>query len=152
MDISLIEDRLYVAARPQSADGPDLASCGVRLVLNMIPIRTPSGLRTAPMRALWLPWLDTPLLPLPTWLLRRGTLAALQMLHSGESVLTYCREGRHRSVAMACAILIARGMTADQAMERVKSARPVADPHAPHVTAAIRRFEASWNSSRRPAP
>ena len=150
MDISPIDAQLYIAALPQSSDASELAARGVRLVLNMIPIRTPSGLRTEPLRALWLPWLDSSLLPLPTWLLRRGTLAALQALHSGESVLTYCREGRHRSVAMACAILIAQGMTAGQAMARVKIARSVADPYAPHVTAAIRRFEASWNGGGRP--
>jgi protein tyrosine phosphatase (PTP) superfamily phosphohydrolase (DUF442 family) len=151
MDLTPVNDRLYIAARPRSEDASELAARGVRLVLNMIPSRTPSGLRSAPFRAVWLPWLDSPRLPIPTRLLWHGAVAALQTLQSGEAVLTYCREGRHRSVAMACTILITQGMTAPEAMDLVTRARPVADPHAPHVTAAIRRFEASWNQSRRPA-
>jgi protein tyrosine phosphatase (PTP) superfamily phosphohydrolase (DUF442 family) len=152
MDLSAITDTLYVAARPQSADAAELTEHGVRLVLNMIPVRTPRGLRTAPLRACWLPWLDSAMLPLPTWLLRRGTRVALQAMGSNEAVLIYCREGRHRSVAMACAILIAQGMSAEQAMAHVKGARPIADPTAPHVESAIRRFEASWKTGRREHP
>ena len=150
MDISPIADRLYIAARPQSKDAQELAGLGVRLILNMTPQRAPSGLRSAPLRTLWLPWLDTPLLPLPTGLLQRGTAAAHRALQAGEAVVAYCREGRHRSVAMACAILIVQGMTAEVAMERVKRARPAADPHVPHVAAAIRHFEANWSHGRRP--
>jgi len=150
MDLSPIADRLYIAARPHSDDAQELVDLGVRLVLNMIPIRAPAGLRAAPLRTIWLPWLDMPLLPLPTRILRRGVAAAQQALLAGDAVVTYCREGRHRSVAMACAILISRGLTADQAMASVQRARPVADPHAPHVAAAIYRFEACWNNVRPP--
>lgn len=152
MDISPIADRLYIAARPQSKDAQELASLGVRLILNMTPQRAPSGLRSTPLRTVWLPWLDTPLLPLPTWLLQRGAAAAHQALHAGGAVVAYCREGRHRSVAMACAILITQGMTAEQAMAHVESARPEADPYVPHVAAAIRQFEARWSHARRPTP
>ena len=152
MDLSAITDKLYVASRPRSSDAAELTEHGVRLVMNMIPVRTPLGLRSTPLRACWLPWLDSALLPLPTWLLGRGTRIALLTMASDEAVLVYCREGRHRSVAMACAILIAQGMNAEQAMAHVKRARPIADPSAPHVAAAIRRFEATWHNAQKPAP
>ena len=152
LDISPIDRQLFIAARPQSGDAPEVIARGVRLVLNMIPTPTPSGLRSAPLQAVWLPWLDTARLPLPIWLLRRGTQAAVEALQRGEGVLTYCREGRHRSVAMACAILVAHGMTAEQAMARVKEARPVADPEAAHVAAVVRKFEAFWNDGHRGRP
>jgi predicted protein tyrosine phosphatase len=78
--------------------------------------------------------------------------AALEAIRTGEAVLAYCLEGRHRSVAMACAIMVARGRTADQAMAQAKLTRPAADPYAPHVAFAIRRFEASWKDRRPPTP
>ncbi|MCJ7512766.1 MAG: dual specificity protein phosphatase family protein [Anaerolineales bacterium] len=151
MDLSQIDDQLYIAARPQSADAPEVAAHGVRLILNMIPVKTPAALGSAPFRVVWLPWLDAPFLPIPIRLLRRGTRAALAAMQSGDSVLTYCRQGRHRSVAMACAILIAKGMTADQAMRHVTQQRPRADPGAAHIARVIRRFEREWPDGRPPS-
>jgi protein-tyrosine phosphatase len=100
---------------------------------------------------MWLPMVDFPLIPLPLFLLRRGATAAVLVMATGGQVLIYCRAGRHRSVAMAACILIARGMTADEAMDLIVAHRPVADPHAPHIERRIRAFEKDWLDRQRPA-
>jgi hypothetical protein len=67
------------------------------------------------------------------------------VIEEGYSVLVYCHEGRHRSVAMACCILIAKGHSADEAMQLVKEKREKADPDAWHIQRRIRKFEREWH-------
>jgi hypothetical protein len=45
---------------------------------------------------------------------------------------------------MASCILIARGMTADEAMSTIIAQRPIADPHAWYIEKRIRAFESDW--------
>jgi len=97
-----------------------------------------------------LPCFDSPLLPIPLFILRRGAAAAALVLDAGGRVLVYCRAGRHRSVAMAACILIARGMPADEAMDLIVASRPIADPHAVHIERRIRAFERDWVQRQRP--
>ena len=52
----------------------------------------------------------------------RGVNAALDVIHHGGKVYVHCAHGRHRSVAMGAAILIAQGMPATEAMELIKNA------------------------------
>jgi len=47
--------------------------------------------------------------------------AALPVIQDGYQVLLHCRAGVHRSVAMACCVLIGMGQTADEAMQLVVS-------------------------------
>jgi protein-tyrosine phosphatase len=98
----------------------------------------------------YLPMIDFPLFPIPLWILRRGVEEALPVLESGGRVLVYCRGGRHRSVALTCCILIAQGMTADEAMDLVVQKRPVADPRSWHIERRIRAFETDWRERHRP--
>jgi hypothetical protein len=69
---------------------------------------------------------------------------ALHTMASGGSVLVYCAQGRHRSVAMAAAILIATGYTVPEAMYLLCTRRRAADPKAPHIDRRIRAFEKYW--------
>ena len=73
-----------------------------------------------------------------------GVEAALPVIDNGDAVLVYCREGRHRSVAMAASVLIGCGLSADEAMEKIKSKRSKADPYAWHIQRRIRKFEQVW--------
>jgi hypothetical protein len=123
---------------------------GVDLVLSMIWFAPPRALTRPPFRVIRLPTVDSPLLPIPLFMLRRGVSAAVLVLEAGGRVLVYCRAGRHRSVAMASCILIARGMTADEAMDTIVAHRPVADPHARHIERRIRAFEQDWLRRQRP--
>jgi len=52
---------------------------------------------------------------------------------------------------MACCILIARGMSSDEAMDLVIRQRPVADPRAGHIAARIRLFERDWRERTKAA-
>ena len=81
---------------------------------------------------------------MPMSRLRRGVETALPVMASGGRVLTFCKSGIHRSVAMASAILIAMGHPADEAMDLVSENRAAADPRARHIQRQIRKYEAFW--------
>ncbi len=144
-DFSAITDQIYLAARPRARHVESLRGLGIGLVLSTLWFAPTPELRRPPFKALRLPMIDFPLFPLPLWMLRRGVSAALPVLEAGGSVLVYCRAGRHRSVAMVCCILIAQGMTADEAMDLVTSRRAIADPHIWYIEARIRAFERDWS-------
>jgi protein-tyrosine phosphatase len=92
---------------------------------------------------------DTFLLPIPIHFLVRGARAALETIRSGGKVYAHCAYGRHRGVAMGTCILIAQGMTPDEAMRLVKSRRPVADPDIFYIRSRILKFAQVWNADGR---
>ena len=148
MDISKITDQLYIAAHPKAEDAGAIRDLNVRLVLNMIFIRPAKVYDQPPFRMLTLRTFDSIFLPIPISKLEKGVKAALPVIEAGNSVLVYCREGRHRSVAMAAAVLIGLGHSADQAMQLIKSQRAKADPYAWHIQRQIRKFEEVWNADK----
>ncbi|MDP2234639.1 MAG: dual specificity protein phosphatase [Actinomycetota bacterium] len=150
-DVSAITDQLFIASRPRARHVEHLRGLGVDLVLSMIWFAPPRALTRPPFHLMRLPNFDSPLWPIPLFMLRRGAAAAVLVLAAGGRVLVYCRAGRHRSVAMASCVLIATGMTADEAMEMIVARRPVADPHAKHIERRIRAFERDWMQRQRPA-
>lgn len=152
MDISKITNYLYIASRLRTRDVElvgALDELNVGLVINMIAFhRAPRSVRESAREVLWLWTIDSPLTPIPVRTLRRGVDAALPVIERGQSVLVYCNAGRHRSVAMAAAILIARGHPAEEAMELIRLQRPIADPQAAHIRRQILKFEAHWQEHR----
>jgi protein tyrosine phosphatase (PTP) superfamily phosphohydrolase (DUF442 family) len=144
-DISQITPQLYISAWPRGEHADELRAMGIRLILSMHWVRPERSLGDAPVHLLWLPTIDLPFTPMPMPMLRRGAEAALPVLVSGGGVLCHCRAGVHRSVAMACCVLIAQGSTAEEAMRLVKEKRPVADPSIWYIQRRIRNFEAEWN-------
>lgn len=146
MDISKITDQLYIAAHPKVEDADAIRDLNVRLILNMIFIRPAKVYQQSPFRMLTLRTFDSIFLPIPIGKLEKGVRSALPVIEAGDSVLVYCREGRHRSVAMAAAVLIGQGQTADQAMQLIKSRRSKADPYAWHIQRRIRKFEEVWRA------
>ena len=147
MDISQITEQLYIAAHPQAEAADAIRDMKVRLILNMIFFRPAEVYRHPPFRMLTLRTFDSIFLPIPIGKLVRGVEAALPVLENGESVLVYCREGRHRSVAMAASVLVAQGQTADEAMQLITAKRAKADPYAWHIQRRIRKFEEIWRRS-----
>ncbi|UCD99212.1 MAG: dual specificity protein phosphatase family protein [Chloroflexota bacterium] len=145
MDISKVTENLYIAAHPKADQADVIRSLGVRLILNMIFFRPADVYRKPPFRMVTLRTFDSIFLPIPIGKLRRGVQAALPVLEDGGSVLVYCREGRHRSVAMAASVLIAQGCSADDAMQLISEKRPKADPYAWHIQRRIRKFEQVWH-------
>jgi protein tyrosine phosphatase (PTP) superfamily phosphohydrolase (DUF442 family) len=143
VNVSRITESLLVGTTPARADFECLQGMGVRLVINMRLLwgRSPTA---TPLKYLRLRTFDSPLLPIPTDALLRGTHAALQVIRDGGSVFAHCSRGRHRSVAMAAAILIAQGLSPEAAMQLIRERRPQADPSAAHIRRQILEFGRVW--------
>jgi protein tyrosine phosphatase (PTP) superfamily phosphohydrolase (DUF442 family) len=145
MDISQITPRVFVSSWPRHGEAPHVAGLGIRLVISMTRAEPLSEFSDEPLAWVHAPSIDSPLTPIPMKRLRRGVEAAIPVLANGGGVLCHCREGRHRSVAMACCILIAQGCSADKAMDLVAARRAVADPRAFWIAPRIRKFEREWS-------
>lgn len=149
MDVSQITEQLFIAAHPKAEHADAILGMNVRLILNMIFIRPAEVYRQPPFQMLTLRTFDSIFLPIPIGKLIKGVQAALPVIEDGDGVLVYCREGKHRSVAMAAAVLIGCGYAADEAMEIITSKRSKADPYAWHIQRRIRKFEHTWIQDHR---
>ena len=148
MDISPITDYLYLGAQPQAEQAEQLRQLGVRLIINMrAESRPPAAFAEPPLNVLWLKTYDIFLLPIPVHKLMEGVRAALPVIENGGRVFTHCHKGRHRSVAMAAAILIGKGYSAEAAMGLLRERRALADPQAWHIRRQIKKFEKQWRRS-----
>jgi protein-tyrosine phosphatase len=146
MNFSQITDNLFIGTTPRRKDYAVLRDLGVRLVINMRFLRgTKPRLRDFHMQYLWLRTFDNPLIPIPLRALTRGVNAALDVIRGGGKVYVHCAHGRHRSVAMGAAILIAQGMPSRDAMELIKEHRSAADPDIFYIRRRIHFFERRWN-------
>jgi hypothetical protein len=143
-DVSPVTDYLFISAWPRGDHADEIRDLNVRLMLSMHWIKPSRTLGRPPVRLLWLPTIDNPLFPMPILTLERGVEAALPVIQEGYRVLVHCRAGVHRSVAMACCVMIGMGQTADEAMQLVEQKRPVADPHAWYIQRRIYKFEEFW--------
>ncbi len=146
MSISKINDYLYISSRIKPKDIDAVRDLDIRLIISMIAHLPPSReLSDNNIEVLWLRTFDFPLLPIPVKTLKRGVDAALPVIHDGHSVLVFCQAGRHRSVAMASAILIGMGYSAIEAMQLISRQRAEADPWAKHIQRQIRKYEGHHN-------
>jgi hypothetical protein len=144
-DVSRITDYLFLSSLPKHEHAEHIWDLGVRLIVSMPLYRPPAVYCRPPFAFVHCPTIDSPLTPIPIFMLRRGVEAALPVIERGDSVLIHCKSGVHRSVAMTTCILIAHGQTADEAMKLIVERRPVADPYAPHIQSRIRKFEQDWH-------
>ena len=145
MDISSINNYLWVGAQPKAEDADALRQLGVRLVISMRgEVRPPAEFSEPPLSVLWLRTFDYFFTPIPMNKLMRGVRAALPVIQEGGQVLTHCKQGRHRGVAMGAAILIAMGHTAEEAMSLLCRQRESAHPQAWYVRRQILKFETHW--------
>jgi protein-tyrosine phosphatase len=145
MDISQITPRLFVSSWPREGESCHVADLGIRLVISMTKAEPLSEYLDEPLEWVHAPSIDSPLTPIPLKRFRTGVEAAIPVLARGGGVLCHCREGRHRSVAMVCCILIAQGCSAEKAMDLVEARRTVARPRAFWIAPRIRRFEREWH-------
>jgi protein-tyrosine phosphatase len=145
MDFSPITENLFIGTTPSSNDYDLLRGLGVELIINMRVERRPQkDPSTSPLRLLWLPTFDSPLIPIPTRFLHRGANAALETIQNGGKVYTHCAGGVHRGVTMGAAILIALGYDPHTAMTLIKQRRPIADPFAFYIHPRISKFAREW--------
>lgn len=151
MDISEITDYLYVGGQPAHTDCADLGALNVGLVINMRGESKPhAAFEQPPLRVLWLRTYDFFFTPISLAVLEQGVRAAAPIIAQGQKVLVHCHYGRHRSVAMAAAIMIAQGYSARDAMTRLSAQRASADPQAWYIRRRIEAFERHWRT-RNPA-
>jgi len=144
MTVSPITDYLSIAAWPMPEDIDYMRALGVRLIISMTNRKPPTQLSLPPFRLLHLPTHDSPFQPIPIAKLCRGVTEALPVIRNGGGVSVHCSRGRHRSVAMACAILIGMGDSSADAMTRVKQRRREADPGIWYIRRRITRFAEQW--------
>ena len=146
MNFSQITDDLFIGTTPRRKDYETLRDLGVRLVINMRFTRGPKPhFRDLHIQYLWLRTFDNPLIPIPLRALTQGVNAALEVIHNGGKVYVHCAHGRHRSVAMGAAILIAQGVDAHKAMILIKEHRSNADPTVFYIRRRILFFARRWN-------
>jgi hypothetical protein len=144
-DISQLTTHLFLSGRPDGKQRDEILGLNIRLLLCMHWNRPVKALRSEPLRLVWLPTIDSPATPIPMRFLQRGVEEALPVIQAERAVLVHCKYGVHRSVAMACCILVALGYSASSAMQLVKEARTVADPDVPYIARRILAFENDWN-------
>ena len=146
MDFSPITDNLFIGTTPSSDDYDRLRELGVKLIINMrVEYRPRKDTFTPPLRLLWLPTFDSPLIPIPVRSLIRGAIAALETIQNGGKVYAHCAGGVHRGVTMGAAILIAQGYEPHAAMTLIKQRRPIADPYVFYIRRRIMKFAHKWN-------
>lgn len=146
MSISKITDFLFIAPWPTEEDIQRLEAQGVRLILSMRQRVPPTFFAHPNLQVLHLPTTDSIFIPLPMDKLHQGVAAALPVIQKGGAVAIFCKQGRRRSVAMACCILIALGYSAQAAMDLVIEKRPIADPTIWHIRRRILLFEEQWRA------
>ena len=145
MNYSQISDEIFIGTTPSRRDFDVLRDLGVRLVINMRFWQgQPPQLERPELRYMRVRTFDSPLMPIPIQSLRRGALAALEVISQGGKVYTHCARGRHRGVAMAAAIMIAQGLSPERAIALIKERRAEADPEAFHIRSRIVEFGRQW--------
>jgi protein tyrosine phosphatase (PTP) superfamily phosphohydrolase (DUF442 family) len=149
VNYSKITENLWIGTTPSRHDYETLRQQGVRLVINM---RFGHGFHPArgepPLSYLRLRTFDSPIIPIPVRSLIRGVQAALEVIGKGGKVYAHCARGRHRSVAMGAAILIAQGFSPEAAMSLIKERRAVADPYMFYIRRRIMLFARRWRPGR----
>ena len=145
LDISEVTNYLYVGSRVGKEHADKLELFHFDLIISMIAQMPPDEVYTRhPFKTLWIKTYDSFLAPIPVRKLALGVEAALPVIQKQGKVLVYCMLGRHRSIAMAAAILVAMGYPREQALNLLMTARKAADPRMWYIKSQIRAFEKYW--------
>jgi protein tyrosine phosphatase (PTP) superfamily phosphohydrolase (DUF442 family) len=147
MNFSQITQDLFIGPMPTASDYRQLYDLGVRLVLNMrFARKLPEDLPEPPIEVLWLRTFDTPFTPMPLKKILQGTHRGLEVIRLGGKIYSHCAKGRHRSVVMGAAILIAQGHAPDTAIRLIKEQRPISDPGMFYIKKRIYDFARHWHA------
>lgn len=146
----MITNDLYIGTTPSVADYELLRELDVKLVINMRYARGPHpDHHPEALKFLWLRSMDNPFFLISVQKLLQGAHLALETIREGGRIYTHCAKGRHRSVAMGAAILIAQGYTTEAAMQLIKRQRPISDPGIFYIRRRIFQFARLWQSLHR---
>lgn len=147
LDISPITDCLFASGWPAGQHVNQIAEHDISLIISMIREKQAVELTQPPFQNVQLKTTDFVLMPISTQKLRQGVDVALPVIERGGKVLTYCKSGIHRSVAMASCILIAKGYSVDEATRMIKQARAIAKPDSAHIHKQIVKFAQEWQAT-----
>lgn len=129
LNMSWITPQLAVGGRILEADIPRLAKAGVTRVVDTRSehMDDAAALERHGIELLYLPTVDTA--PLTLDQLTRGAEWVDAQLNDGQRVLIHCEHGVGRSVLLAAAALVGRGMGAHEAMRLIQRRRWQAAPN-----------------------
>ena len=144
-DISIVTDYLYVGSKVGKEQADELKLLNFNLIISMIGQMAPDKIYTLPpFKTLWIKTYDTFFITISIKKLLIGVEAALPIIQNKGKVLVFCMQGKHRSIAMAAAILISMGNTSEEAVNLLTTSRKVADPRRWYIRSRITAFEKYW--------
>jgi protein tyrosine phosphatase (PTP) superfamily phosphohydrolase (DUF442 family) len=146
LNMSWVNEHLAVGGRIHPEDIKALGQTGIRHVVDTRAeyCDDREALARENINLLYLPTPDTH--PLSIGQLTQGATWVNERLDKGESVLIHCEHGVGRSVLLTCAVLVARGMHANAALNLVQQKRWQAAPNHQQIV-RLREFEAAYVSS-----
>lgn len=125
LNVSCIDDLLFVGGEFSPSQWPDLYLMGVRAVLSLQAEREDQFEGTPPERALRVPVVD---FHAPTIAQLHEAVAFIGAAHAdGLPVLVHCHAGVGRASLTASAYLMSRGLGRVEAFERIRRSRPIVE-------------------------
>jgi predicted protein tyrosine phosphatase len=129
--VSRVLPGLHVGGQYRRRGWRRLAARGVTAVVNMRTEFDDAAAGIAPARYLYLPTVDDSAPSLED--LHQGVAFISQEVAQGGQVYVHCGSGVGRAATMAAAYLVSTGLTADQAWDCIRQARPFIRPTAVQV-------------------
>jgi protein tyrosine phosphatase (PTP) superfamily phosphohydrolase (DUF442 family) len=148
LNMSWVTEHLAVGGRVHLADIPALARTGITYVVDTRSeyCDDVQALAQEHIELLYLPAPDTQSLSIEQ--LRQGATWVDERIEQGGRCLVHCEHGVGRSVLLTCAVLVYRGMHAQDALALVQEKRWQAAPNHRQV-ARLREFEADCAALRK---
>ena len=154
LNFSWITDDLAVGGAPRRRDYRRLAAQGVTAIIDVREEASDDAEELARLGIgfLYLPTPDR--FALSEDELLRGTRWALDQLARGGKVFIHCQHGVGRGPLQGCAVLIAQGLSAPEALRTLRARRWQASPNDRQIEGLL-TFEAHWKNeqtAQTPAP
>ncbi len=148
LNMSWVTEHLAVGGRVRPVDIPALARTGITYVVDTRSeyCDDAQALAREHIELLHLPAPDTQSLTIEQ--LRQGATWVHEKIEQGGRCLVHCEHGVGRSVLLTCAVLVYRGLHAQDALALVQEKRWQAAPNHRQV-ARLREFEADCAAQRR---
>jgi len=131
--ISRVQPNLYVGGQHKRHGLAQMRALGITAVVNMREESDDAQRGLALDHYLWLSTTDDTS-PTPEDL-KRGAKFIGQQIAAGRGVYVHCAAGVGRAPLMAAAYLVSTGMSAAQAWDTIRQARPFIRPTPPQITA-----------------
>jgi protein-tyrosine phosphatase len=148
LNMSWVTKHLAVGGRIRPEDIKALSLVGVTHVVDTRSeyCDDEQALQAEGIELLYLPTPDT--YPLTVEQLNQGAAWVQERMQKGGRVLIHCEHGVGRSVLLTCAVLVAGGMHAHDALQLVQQKRWQAAPNHRQV-ARLKEFEGAWLEARK---